>query len=100
MVELEKKRSRLVVALSLVNLAILGVNLVGGWIRFFTFGARPDGVEPALHLWLGVIWLLGPLLALCSLVVAAVSRRSMRMVWANAGVLAAYAIIWGAVLAL
>jgi len=94
----QKTRSRFVGVLTIVSLFLLIANLVGGWFLFFTYGARPDGVVPAFVQWLGAMWILGPLVSVCSLAVAFVGRSRPRQRWMNAGVCAAYVFLWAFVL--
>jgi len=87
-------------ALTGVNLVLVAANLVGGWFLFYTVGARPDGAVAPYILWLGAVWLLGPLWAAVTVVVAVVSRRSRREIWLNATIATAYVLAWGVVLAM
>jgi len=91
--------SRLVGAFTFVNLTVLVANLVGAWFLFLSYGARPDGVEPGYRPWLGAMWILGPLLSVSGLAVAAVSRGSVWPRWVNAAICAAYVTLWAVVLA-
>jgi hypothetical protein len=91
----QERRHQLVAAATLVNGLLLVANLVGGYFLFFTYGARPDGVVPVFIRWLGGMWLLGPLVSLFSLAAAFLGRGSTRQRWVNAGITAAYVVLWG-----
>jgi hypothetical protein len=78
-----------------VNAALLVANAVAGWCYFFMVGARPDHVEPAWHQWFRVLWLLGPLWSIGSLVVAAITRKKCWETWVNAAISLGYVILWG-----
>jgi hypothetical protein len=87
-------RSRLVKFLTVVNGLLLAANLWGGWIFFFTYGARPDGVKPASHFWLGLLWMLGPVWSLASLVTAMLADKKSRATRANGALCALYVLLW------
>jgi hypothetical protein len=81
-----------------VNSVLLVANIIAGRFYFFRVGAGPDGIEPAWHQWLDVMWILGPLWSVGSFVVAFISRKKSWETWANAAISVAYVFLWWLVL--
>jgi hypothetical protein len=87
-------KQRLVRFLTFANGLLFVVNLLGGWFLFFTYGARPDGVRPASHCWLSVLFLLGPVWSLGSLVTALIVDKKSRATRVNGVLCVLYVLLW------
>ena len=82
-------------ASTVANLLLFAANIPGGWLLFFTYGARPDGVVPALRTLLAALWVLGPLSSIGCSVLALIVRKNRWEMWVNAAISVAYALLWG-----
>ena len=91
------KGSRFLRVLTVVNILFFAVNILGGWFLFFTYGARPDGVEPTSRHFLAALWILGPLWSVGCFVVALIIRKRGWETWVNAAICIVYALLWGLV---
>ena len=81
--------------MTVANLVLLVAIAIGSWFYFFMVGARPDGVKPGWYLWFGVLWFLGPIWSVGTLITSAIKLKKCWLTWVNVAITAAYVMLWG-----
>ena len=88
------KWSRFAHWMTVLNLILFVVNILGGFCLFFMVGRRPDGVESALHHWLAALWMSGPLWSIAAFVVALIALKKSWQTYLNGALCIAYVLLW------